>query len=317
MRKLNSIFLLLSLVVFWNIASAQKEQFYFDVTVESSAGRPIKNLSSRHFRLSDNGKPKEIKSFFDTNSPMSIGFLVDVSGSISYSAYNDKNSRINWSRRAVLDFVDKSRKDNEYLIITFAEHASMLTNFTDGADVRNLVSNNSNFVPPKRGQTRFHDALAFAIGKMAKGRNQKKILIVLTDGEDNKSTYSYDETKRLIGGENVPLFFFDLLSPDMPISSPNIIDAETRMRSLADISGGRLFIAKNPDDCTTIANWIVQTLENQYRIGFEIERSDKENKWRKIDIELNLTKEERKLVKSPRLYYRKGYYPLSTVRSEE
>ena len=308
-------FSLLLVLLCSNFVSAQKRLFYLEFTVENNKGELITGLKVEHIKLFDKDKSKEVKFFQNANKPMSVGFLVDVSPSMKNDR-NSKISRIDWGRNAILDFIEKSHKDNEYFVISFSDRAVLLADFASNIEVKKIVQQPTKFESRKGGLTSLFDALTLSVEKAAKAKNDKRVLFVITDGQDNQSSYKFSEIEQLVKESNIGVNFMALRDTDDPLISFHA-QAEEKMKRLTKISGGWAFASTKLEDCLSISSWLALVLQRQYRIGFEADTSNQAGEWRNLRIDLHLSKDERKLFGRTVITHRQGYYPYSVVLAEK
>src|SRR6185369_1944962 len=162
------------------------------VTVTDTYGRYVSGLSKGAFAVFDNKLPQEITHFSDDDSPVSVGVIFDVSGSMS----GDKIKR---AREALSKFVQTSHDSDEYFLIGFNNRAQLLLDKTrDG----NAVLAKLTFVETK-GQTALYDAVYLGVEKVQRGAHRKRALLVISDGQDNNSRYTFDNLRRLLKESDV------------------------------------------------------------------------------------------------------------------
>src|ERR1044071_4406972 len=163
------------------------------VSVTDPYGRFVTGLSKEHFEIFDEKVKQQIDLFTDEDSPVSIGVIYDVSGSMK--------ERIARSVRAVKRFIETSHDDDDFFLIGFNDRAKLVHDFTTSGD--QLVSHLM-FVQPK-GSTALYDAAYLAVEKVKQGRHTKKALLIISDGQDNHSRYTYKELRNLVKEADVQI----------------------------------------------------------------------------------------------------------------
>ena len=290
--------------------SAQQELVNLYVTVENTEGQMITGLDSKNFRVFENGKPQEIKLFTQQDELASIGFIFDLSYSVTNNEMDSKVDRVGWCRQAVLDFLQNRMSGDEYLLLSFGDRVIFLSDFINRAEVTRAIGQDANFSKPSKKKTALYDAMAAAIQKISNAKNKRRVLIVLSDGEDNQSTQRFGEIKALVKKNNITVYALATYDPTRGVdrmlgcSSPDIA-------GLAESSGGAFFGTSRRGEAIECLFRVASMLQNQYHLGFFSENHDAPDKWRKLEVKLEFSKPESKFIGSTRLRYRKGYFPSS------
>src|SRR5687768_4080285 len=173
----------------------------FTVTVTDTYGRFVSGLNKSAFTVLDEKKPQEITYFSDDDSPVSVGVIFDVSGSMS----GDKVKR---ARDALSKFIQTSHDSDEYFLIAFNSRAQLLLDRTrDGDSVLNKLT----FVETK-SQTALYDACYLGVEKVQRGQHTKRALLLISDGQDNNSRYTFNELRKLLKESDVTLYAVGILS---------------------------------------------------------------------------------------------------------
>jgi Ca-activated chloride channel family protein len=171
------------------------------VTVTDTYGRYVSGLSKSAFAVFDNKQQQEITYFSDDDSPVSVGVIFDVSGSMS----GDKVKR---ARDALAKFIQTSHDSDEYFLIAFNSRAQLLLDRTrDGDSILNKLT----FVETK-SQTALYDACYLGVEKVQRGAHPKRALLLISDGQDNDSRYTFNELRKLLKESDVTLYAIGILS---------------------------------------------------------------------------------------------------------
>src|SRR5688572_11453341 len=162
------------------------------LTVTDLYGRYVSGLSKNAFTIMDNNKEQEVTFFSDSDAPVSVGILFDVSGSMS-------GEKIAKAQKALSRFINTSHPSDEYFLIAFNSRAQLLMDRTrDGeALLRKLT-----LVQPK-DNTALYDAVYLGIERVTRGSHQKRALLIISDGQDNSSRYNFGEVRRLMKESDV------------------------------------------------------------------------------------------------------------------
>src|SRR6185436_5150313 len=171
------------------------------VTVTDTYGRYVSGLSKGAFAVFDNKQQQEITFFSDDDAPVSVGVIFDVSGSMS----GDKVKR---AREALSKFIQTSHDSDEYFLIGFNTKAQLLLDKTrDG----NALLDKLTYVETK-GQTALYDAVYLGVEKVQRGAHPKRALLVISDGQDNNSRYTFDNLRRVLKESDVTVYGIGILS---------------------------------------------------------------------------------------------------------
>jgi Ca-activated chloride channel family protein len=163
------------------------------VTVTDTTGRFVQGLQSSNFTVTDEKIPQEIVSFARENAPVSIGIVFDVSGSMQ--------QRIATARTAVREFLRTVNQADEMFLVTFSDRALLATDFSsdDSGILETLLETRP------QGGTALFDATALAIRHMRAARNERKVLLLVSDGGDNHSRLSARDLREILEETDVQI----------------------------------------------------------------------------------------------------------------
>ncbi|HJU92474.1 MAG TPA: VWA domain-containing protein, partial [Pyrinomonadaceae bacterium] len=203
------------------------------VTVTDTYGRYVSGLSKSAFAVFDNKQQQEITFFSDDDSPVSVGVIFDVSGSMS----GDKVKR---ARDALSKFIQTSHDSDEYFLIAFNSRAQLLLDRTrDGDSILNKLT----FVETK-SQTALYDACYLGVEKVQRGQHPKRALLLISDGQDNNSRYTFNELRKLLKESDVTLYAVGILSGSDAGSAMGM-EGQGILDELAGVSGGKAFFPRS------------------------------------------------------------------------
>ena len=268
------------------------------VTVTDTYGRYVSGLSKSAFSILDNKAPQEITHFSDDDSPVSVGVIFDVSGSMS----GDKVRR---ARDALSKFIQTSHDSDEYFLIAFNSRAQLLLDKTrDGDSILNKLT----FVETK-SQTALYDACYLGVEKVQRGQHQKRALLLISDGQDNNSRYTFKELQKLLKESDVTLYAIGILSGNDAGSSLGM-EGQGILDELAGVSGGKAFFPRSAAEMDDIFEQIALELRHQYSIGYKPETFVNDGKWHRVKVRVTPPRG------LPRLFVRakEGYYANSGAR---
>ena len=259
------------------------------ISVTDPLGRFVTGLGTDHFEVFDDKVKQQISHFSDEDAPISVGVVYDVSGSMK--------ERIARSVRALRRFIETSHNDDDFFLIAFNDRANLIQDFTTSGD---QIASHLMFVQPK-GSTALYDAAYLAVEKVKQGRHVKKALLIISDGQDNHSRYTYKELRNLVKEADVQVYAIGITDPSDSLNGfgRSILEEITRM------TGGRSFFpnAYNEPELVEICTRIALELRHQYSIGFYPTDMASEAKWHKVQVKVNPPKGLGRLT----LSYRDGY----------
>lgn len=268
------------------------------VTVTDTYGRYVSGLSQKAFTILDEKKPQEITFFSDDDSPVTVGVIFDVSGSMS-------GEKIRNAREALAKFIQTSHNSDEYFLIAFNSRAQLLLDKTrDG----NAVLDKLTFVQTK-SNTALYDACYLGVEKVQRGLHPKRALLLISDGQDNNSRYTFNELRRLLKESDVVLYGVGILSGGDSGSALGM-EGQGILDELANVSGGKAFFPRSALEMDDIFEQIALELRHQYSIGYKPSDFSNDGKWRKIKVKVTPPRG------LPRLFVRskEGYYAIPGSR---
>jgi Ca-activated chloride channel homolog len=264
------------------------------ISVTDPYGRFVTGLGKDHFDVFDDKVKQNIEHFSDEDAPVSLGVVYDVSGSMK--------ERIARSVRALRRFIETSHDDDDFFLIGFNDRAKLVQDFTTSGD---QIASHLMFVAPK-GSTALYDAAYLAVEKVQQGRHKKKALLIISDGQDNNSRYTYKELRNRVKEADVQIYAIGITDPASDSQAGfgrSILEEMTRM------TGGRAFFpnAYNEPELIEICTRIALELRHQYSIAFYPTDVTSQAKWHKVQVKVNPPKGLGRLS----LSYKDGYQSFS------
>jgi Ca-activated chloride channel family protein len=270
----------------------------FTVTVTDIYGRFVSGLGKNAFSITDDKNPQEITFFSDEDSPVSVGILFDVSGSMG----GDKVRR---ARDALSHFVQTSHDRDEYFLIGFNSRAQLLMDRTrDGQAVLDKLT----FVQTKNN-TALYDACYLGVERVQRGTHPKRALLLISDGQDNNSRYTFNELRRVLKESDVVLYAIGILGGSDAGSSLGM-EGQGIMDDLAGVSGGKAFYPRSAAEMDDIFEQIALELRHQYSIGYRPPNFVSDGKWHRIKVKVAPPRG------LPRLFVRskEGYFAIANPK---
>lgn len=267
------------------------------VTVTDMYGRFVTGLGQKAFSIFDEKDQQEISFFSDEDAPVSLGVIFDVSGSMS----GDKISR---AREALSRFIETSHQGDEYFLIGFNSRAQLLLDKTRNSDA---LMDKLTFVATK-GQTALYDAAYLGVEKVTRGTHQKRAVLLISDGQDNSSRYTFSELRRLLKETDVIIYAIGIV--DGHDDSSLGIGGRAILEELAGVSGGKAFFPSTSAEMNDTFERIALELRTQYSIGYRPTNFANDGKWHKLKVKVQPPRGMSRLfVRS-----KEGYYAVTNPR---
>ena len=263
---------------------------YVKVSVSDQLGRYVTGLEKENFKIYEDNVEQTALHFSMPSAPISVGIVFDISGSMGFS----HNIRIGKSWLASLlrsTFMEGRHPEDEYSLITFNHKVNLVQAFTENS---NEVENALASMKPG-GWTALYDAVYRALDLIKEGRNEKKAIVLITDGEENSSRYKWGEIREFCKESDVQIYGIGLLGPEQY--------GHGTISHLVGITGGRAF-SGSLGDLAYYFDLINAELRSQYLLSYVPTNTVHDGKWRRIRIKLDAPAGLPKLT----IRARDGYY---------
>lgn len=269
------------------------EEVVLNATVLDDHNQLVMNLTKPDFKVFEDNIPQTIASFTHEDIPVSMGILVDNSGSM-----RDKRQSVN---SAALDLVKASNPEDEAFIVNFSDEAYIDQDFT--SDIKKLKEGLSHI--DSKGGTALYDAVVASADQLAKGaKRPKQVLLVITDGEDNASSMSLEQTIQRIQALQGPVVYsIGLLFKDEG-GGREARRAKRALQLLSSETGGVAYFPKTMADVDSIAAEVARDIRSQYTIGYHSTKPYSEGGYRVVRVEAHAAGHGKLVVRT-----RSGYYP--------
>jgi Ca-activated chloride channel family protein len=264
------------------------------VQVSTEIGAPITQLTKQNFRIFEDGVEQTITHFAMDDAPISIGIVFDSSGSMQ--------KKMHKSIEAAATFFKTANPQDEFFLIDFNERPHLVVGFTpDSADVYRRISRTKPF-----GRTALFDAIEMAVHEMKHAKNQRKAIVIVSDGGDNRSRMTFGAVKSLMREADVQMYSMGIFDPEETPKLPREEQEGPKLLDeLTELTGGRNYRIDNLDELPNISARIGMQLRNQYVIGYTPSHGDRDGRYRRVKLSLVGQPELPKL----RVQYRTGYTP--------
>jgi VWFA-related protein len=282
--------------------SVNVELVQLSVSVLDKKGFPVRGLQQEQFAVYEDKVLQDISLFKQEDIPLSVGLVVDTSSSMF-----DKLKRVH---SAAITFVRESNPQDETAIVTFGSSVMLNQRFTANTD--ELSEALAGITP--MGYTALYDAVFLAAKYLReKGSQDKKVLLIISDGEDNRSKSNLKEVLEAIRESKIIVYSIGLLNSDY-LPSPYADDGRKALKQLAEVTGGAAFFPKGVQEAEQICKRIARDLRNQYTIGYKPSNEKLDGSWRKIIVRVTPSKTTPKV----RVRTKQGYYaPVAAQASSD
>jgi Ca-activated chloride channel homolog len=258
-----------------------------NVTVTDKSARLVTNLPQSAFQVLENGVVQTIKVFKREDVPVSMGLIIDNSGSM-----RDKRSAV---ESAALALVKDSNKQDEAFVVNFNDEVYIDQEFTSDISLmeKGLTKIDS------RGGTAMRDAIWASVEHLKEGaKRDKKVILVVTDGNDNASVKSIDSLVKLAQQDDVLIYAIGLLTDEEKREAKK---ARRALELLVESTGGQVFYPKDVSEVERIAHQVAHDIRNQYTIAYTPSNTALDGTFRQIKVVV-------KGPGNPTARTRSGYY---------
>lgn len=260
-----------------------------DVSVVDPDGKFVSGLEAQNFKIYEDGRQEQIAYFLTKDVPVTVGLAIDNSGSM-----RGKRAEI---VAAAMAFVEASNPHDEMFVVHFNENvrfglgpAKPFTN--DPLQLRTaflrMIAD---------GQTALYDAVSQAIEHLAKGKHDRKALLIVSDGGDNASHRELKETLQLVQSSRAVLYTISLYDPSNRDQKPRVL------RRLAKASGGESFFPKELEQIRPVCRRIATDIRNQYLPAYRSSNSKRDGAFRQVRVTLDTPARKNLVVRT-----REGYF---------
>jgi VWFA-related protein len=272
--------------------SANSEIVALHVTVRDKRGAYVTGLSKDAFNVIEDGQAQTVSLFTDTDTPATIGLLIDSSGSM----YQHRPITI----AGATAFAQASHPQDEIFAIAFNEYVTpvlpVATPFTsDGSILRVALERNVN----SRGRTALYDAIAGGVDYLSRGTRERKVLVLLSDGGDNASRTTKDEALHKAQTSNAVIYTIALIEPDARDANPQLL------KELSLASGGESYRPKDSEGIAEVLDKISQDIRHTYTIGYTPTNTSRDGAYRTVRVVVTAPPGRPLIVRS-RTGYRAG-----------
>jgi Ca-activated chloride channel homolog len=263
------------------------EEVVVHATVMDDKNHLVTNLDKSAFTVFENNQPQTITSFRHEDVPVAMGIVIDNSGSM-----REKRDKVN---KAALNLVRSSNPQDQVFVVNFNDEYYLDQDFTSNINkLREALEK-----VEARGGTALYDAILASANHLKDAKLQKKVLFVVTDGEDNASRDSLEETVRKLQEENGPTVYAIGLLGDEKARR-----ARRALETIAQRTGGIAYLPRTLDEVDQISSSVAHDIRNQYTIGYKPSTPKSAGGYRAIHVDAKAKGYGKLTVRT-----RSGYFP--------
>lgn len=243
------------------------------LTVTDDQNRLVTGLERENFYVYENNLPQTIRTFSTDDAPISIGIIFDLSGSM--------NSKFARARRALSEFMRTSNPQDEFFVVAFNDRPNVVVDFTsnvDDVDARMVMLKPQN-------RTALIDAVYLGLNKLKDAKHERKALLIISDGGDNRSRYTEGELRKAVRESDTQIYAIGIFDSSAPTEEER--NGPGLLMDMCEQTGGRLFHVTDVAELGDIAARISAELRNEYVVGYKPTDLHHDGNWRKLKVKLN------------------------------
>ncbi|MCX6594543.1 MAG: VWA domain-containing protein [Acidobacteria bacterium] len=256
-------------------------------SVVDSKGKLVTNLPKEAFKVTENGQPQQLRIVRREDVPVSLGLIIDNSGSM-----RNKRTKV---EAAALAMVKESNPRDEVMVVNYNDEAYEDVPLT--SDIKKMEEGLQRI--DARGGTAMYDAVAMTIDRLKqKGKREKKVIMLITDGNDNASLTKLEQLLRKVSSEEIVIHCIGLLEEEERTAARK---AKRAVESMSTATGGLFFFPKDLAEVERISLEVAQDIRNQYVLAYSPTNQTLDGSFRTIKVTANGPNK-------PTVRTRTGYY---------
>jgi len=256
--------------------------------VTDSLNRPVTSLRKQDFTLFEGDSQQDIKYFNQEDEPISVGILLDTSGSMK--------KKYELARQALKEFFNNSNRDDDYFVVTFSEKPELLADTTQSID--QIEGELANVVP--HGSTPLLDAIYLGLTKLKHSRYERRALLIISDGGDNDSRYHAKEIREMVQESEVQIYAIGVFPPfDIAIED---MQGRKLLSQITEATGGRAAFLSSPEKLPEVATAFSRELRSEYVLGYRPSQMKLDGKLHRITVKVTSA-----VARPVQVYYKRQY----------
>jgi Ca-activated chloride channel homolog len=265
------------------------------VTVTDDKGEFVADLDRNEFQVFEDKIQQNVSMFSRDGVPVTMGLVIDNSGSM-----REKRAQVS---AAAMTFVRTSNPQDEAFVVNFNDEYYLDTDGDFTSDQRNMNDALSRI--DTRGSTALYDAVIGSLSHLKKGHKDKRVLLVITDGDDDASRKTFEDAIKASEESNATIYTVGVFSADDLKNDKKMVRHSRKvLTELAEATGGQAYFPANLDEVTPICEQVAHEIRNQYTIGYYPSNGSKDGTFRAVQVRVFPPKGRGKVV----VRTRTGYY---------
>ena len=255
--------------------------------------RPVMGLEKKDFALYENDQQQEIEYFSIEDSPLSVGMILDLSGSMT--------RKFETERAAVSEFFKNANAQDDYFVVTFADRPTLLTSFSDlpGTIEARLAQ------ARPHGSTALLDAISVGMTQMHATQHRRRALLIISDGGDNNSRHWLGQIRRLVQDSDVAVYAIGIFDTAVFRTFEEFMGRKW-LSEITNATGGRTIAVNNVGAVPDAAAEISRELRDEYILGYRPGKLAGDSKKRKLKVRIVAPSASDAFLQA---HYRTGYVP--------
>ena len=242
------------------------------LTVTDPMDRLVTGLEKENFFVYENNHLETLKTFSSDDVPVSIGVIFDLSGSMA--------NKVIRARDSILQFMKTSNPQDEFFVVGFNDRPELIEDFSSSTD-----EIEARLATVRAGhRTALLDAIYYGLNKMKQAKFERKALLVVSDGGDNRSRYTENEVRSVVRESGVQIYSIGIFDPYAATTEERL--GPLLLNDISDETGGRLFRVDDIAEMGDIATKISSELRHEYVLGYKPDDEKRDGKWRKVKVRL-------------------------------
>lgn len=260
------------------------------VTVTDQKDRLVIGLEKDNFNVYDGHDRQVIRHISAEDAPVSLGIVFDTSSSMY--------GKIDRSREAIVQFLRTANTEDELFLIGFGDRPDLLVDFTNSVD--DIQTGISKATPD--GATTLLDAVYLGLNKMKEAHNERRVLLIVSDGGENHSRYTAREVLSTVTESNVQIYAIGIFD-EAPRTKAERMGPDL-LAAMSNIAGGRTFPVRSLKKIGDAVGELSIELRNQYLIAYRPSNLAHDGRWHRISVRVTPPQNSSRL----RVYAKGGYY---------
>jgi Ca-activated chloride channel homolog len=256
---------------------ARTDMVVLHATVTDAKGNFVSDLQKDNFRVFENKIEQKISVFQRADIPVTMGLVIDNSGSM-----REKRAQVN---AAAMTFVKTSNPQDEVFVVNFNDEYYL--------DINEDFTNNQQELQEaldridSRGSTALYDALIGSLDHLKKGHKDKRVLLVITDGDDDASRESFEYTIKAAEQSDAAIYCIGVFSDDDRKNDKRMVRHSKKvLTELAEATGGMAYYPDSLDQVNPVCEQVARDIRNQYTLGYYPTNTAKDGSFRAVQVQL-------------------------------